>query len=107
MISNQKFSESVEKIYTAVDDVLKNLEDAPEKHKKAAALSKPYFSACFKALENFHDKDSKESGDREALLGQLNKAKDDYCEKVLGKDRSTSSQLVRYILKAVVNFIAA
>ena len=106
MLSNKKFCASVEKIYTAVNDILLNLKSDPNKHQDALNHSKSYFTSCFNVLEAFHKEPAKDLSKQQDLIGNLNHIKEDYCQKVLGKDRSALSQVVRYLLKGVVNFIA-
>ncbi|ETO93972.1 hypothetical protein [Legionella oakridgensis] len=107
MIDNKEFCASVEKIHSAVNNILLNLKDNKSKHQSAVEHSKYYFIDCFKALETFHTALSKDSNSKNELIKNLNLAKDNYCRDVLGNDRSTSSKIARYILKGVVNFIAA
>ncbi|KTD20032.1 hypothetical protein [Legionella israelensis] len=106
MIDNKNFCVSVEKIHSAVNDIVLSLKDDKNKHQSAVIHSKNYFNDCFNALEIFHKKPSKNSNGKNELIINLNLAKDNYCRDVLGKDRSISSQVARYVLKGVVNFIA-
>ncbi|KTD21811.1 hypothetical protein [Legionella londiniensis] len=107
MANNKKFCASIVKMHNAVEEIFLSLDNAPDKYQKAKYFSKKYFATSFKALENFHDEASKLAGDKNKLIDELNQAKDVYCKDVLGKDRSTGSKAMRYILKAAVNFIAA
>jgi len=106
MVDNKKFCASVEKIYITVNDILFNLNSDKNKHQKGVEHSKSYFTSCFQALEAFHEKSSKDYSNKNTLIECLNLTKDNYCRDVLGMDRNIPSQIARYLLKAVVNFIA-
>ncbi|KTD61559.1 hypothetical protein [Legionella spiritensis] len=107
MLDNKPFSGSVIKIHQTIGDVLSCLQDAPGKHEKAMTCSKQYYKTCLDALQTFHDAALKNKSAQKTLIASLNCAQDHFCKHVLGEDRSAFSKTVRYLMKGVVNFIAA
>jgi hypothetical protein len=62
-----------------------------------------YVCDCLAALKLFEDTKCK---NKDQLIAQLDSARNGYVQSVLGRDRSCVSMAVRYLLMAVVNFIA-
>lgn len=96
---------TVMKIVDANEEILTylNASGAKKKHDLAKSYTPNYLRECLNALNDFSERNYQ---NKELLLGALVDAKEGYTKSVLGQDRSTVSMTVRYLLAAVVNFVA-
>ena len=106
MLNNPKLLQAVMKVYKTNGEILSylNSSDDKKKYELAKIYSANYLKDCLSALNGFYDRNLQ---NKDLLIDSLNQARDDYTKFVLGKDRSAFSKTVRYLLMAVVNFIAA
>lgn len=102
----QDFIQAIKKVYEGNQQILENLKTTPQKHKAAQQSSRQYLSNCFEALHQFYSQEKPVRLHHEDLVKSIEHAEADYLN-VLAKDRSQLSQVIRYILKAITNFIAS
>lgn len=106
LLKNEDFTSAILKVYSSNEEILAGLRKAPRKHKEATESSKAYLNSCFKALYDYYSIQKPSEHNRTHLLKSVKSAEEDYL-KVLSKDRNSITQIARYILKAVTNFIAS
>ncbi len=106
IFQNKDFIKAIKKVHEGNQQILDNLKNSPNKYKLAELSSKHYLETCFHALHDFYSIHTPNASQRSTLIRSISNAEDDYLQ-VLSKDRNTLSQMARYILKAVTNFIAA
>jgi hypothetical protein len=106
LLNNEAFCEAIVFLSNSNADILYNLKKAPEKHKKAKEHSHAFLKNCFDALTVFYDKKDAKPDDKKTLMSALTQAKDDYCQRALGEDRSIFSKMARLSLMGIVNFFA-
>jgi hypothetical protein len=105
MLKNHGILKAVRKIHESNEEILQALASsgADKKHELAMTYSSIYIKECLNAFINFSERTHQ---NKELLLDALAQAKEGYTKSVLGKDRSPTSMTVRYLLAAVVNFVA-
>ncbi|RUR08330.1 hypothetical protein [Legionella sp. km772] len=105
-LHKKDFIKAIKKVYEGNQQILDNLKDAPQKYKLAQQSGEIYLNTCFEALYHFYNNKEPNYLDQLSLIKSINKAEATYLQ-VLSHDRTKLSQIARYILKAITNFIAA
>lgn len=106
MIQSPDICKAVMKINEGHEALMHGLEQAPQKYQLAKEHAPTYLHSCFTALQHFSKLPATKDNKKE-LMSELNHAKNVYCQQVLSKDRSNISKMMRWALKAIVNFIGS
>lgn len=106
LLNNPVIAKAVMKICATNDNILNYLSTSStkDKHDLATDYAPVYMRSCLDALNGFANRNGQGKAE---LIKELDEARNEYSKSVLEKDTSTSSMVVRLLLKGVVNFIAA